>query len=417
MRTFWGVLTILSGVVFAAPAAVAQEGEQPVRPAKVVTVQATPGNVQRTYPAIVLPSREVQLTFRVSGRVMDLPIRASMDVVQGDVIAQLDPADFESQLAQLQSQRDQAEASLSALRTGSRPEEIIALEAAVESAQAQVDQAMDQVLRTRELASRGVVAAARLDDDEATLRVAQANLRAQNEQLVIGRSGARAEDIAAAEASLRGLDAQIQSARNNLDYATLRAPFDGIIARRDIDNFTNVQAGQSVALLQALSTVHLSFDVPGPDVTALVANGAEAIENQVTFDALPGQVFDAEVVEFSVQADRATQTYRGRVAVTVPEGALILPGMVGRVISAAPGQASEVIAPLTAIASGDDGAPFVWVVDAAGKVARRDVVLGDLSATSVVVQDGLDAGETIISAGVSKILEGMQVRPVTRIGG
>ncbi len=417
MRTFFKVLALVGGLAGFAQPLIAQQAEQPVRPAKVVTVKATPSNVQRTYPAIVLPSREVQLTFRVSGRVMELPARASMDVAEGDVIAKLDPADFETQLAQLQSQRDQAEAELTALRSGARAEEIVALEAAVEAAQAQVDQAMDQVLRTRELASRGVVATARLDDDEATLRVAQADLRAQTEQLVIGQSGARAEDIAAAEAAIRGLDAQIQSARNNLDYATLRAPFDGIIARRDIDNFTNVQAGQSVALLQALSTVHLSFDVPGPDVTALVANGAEAIENKVIFDALPGQTFDAEVVEFSVQADSATQTYRGRVSVAIPEGALILPGMVGRVTSTAPGQAPEIIVPLTAIASGVDGSPFVWVVDAANTVSRRGVRLGDLSAQSVVVVEGVSEGDVIVSAGVSQIIEGMEIRPVTRIGG
>ncbi|MBA5764984.1 hypothetical protein H2O73_21790, partial [Vibrio sp. 404] len=73
-----------------------------------------------------------------------------------------------------------------------------------------------------------------------------------------------------------------------------------------------------IVLLQNLQVVHLTFDVPGPDVTALSANGQGNIRNEVTFDALPGRVFDAEIVEFSVQADSATQTYRGRVAVTSP---------------------------------------------------------------------------------------------------
>ena len=99
--------------------------------------------------------------------------------------------------------------------------------------------------------------------------MAQANLRAQQEQLRIGEIGGRPEEIAAAEAAMRGIDAQIKVARDNLSDATLTAPFDGIIARRDIENFSNVSAGQSIALLQRIQVVHLAFDIPSLDVTQL----------------------------------------------------------------------------------------------------------------------------------------------------
>lgn len=407
---FWSILTVgLCGQ------AIAQS--EVVRPAKVFTVKASSTDVQRTYPAIVLPSAEVELSFRVSGRVVELPVRGAMQVLEGDLIAALDPRDFETQVAQLESQIDQANAELSALRIGARAEEIIALEAAVASAQAQVDQARDQAERTRELAERGVAASARLEQDEASLRVAEANLQAQMEQLQIGRSGGRPEEIQAAEAAIRGLQAQLQVARNNLDYTTLEAPFEGVIARRDIENFSNVQAGQSVALLQALNIVHLSFDVPGPDVTRLTANGPEAITNKVVFDALPGQIFDSETVEFSVQADAATQTYRGRVAVAIPETAFILPGMVGRVIASTPGNGQDLTIPITAVAAAADGASFVWVVGENDSVSARPVTLGDLSGGHVIVTEGLETGEMIVSAGVSQIIDGMTIRPITQIGG
>ncbi|MEO0863581.1 MAG: biotin/lipoyl-binding protein [Pseudomonadota bacterium] len=206
------------GLSIIAPVAQAQEV---VRPAKVFTVAETDSTVRRTYPAIVLPNREADLSFRVSGRVIELPVRGAQQVQAGDVIARLDPRNFERQIAQLESQRDQSAAQLRALRSGARAEEIVALEAAVASAEAQVDQARDQAARTRELAERGVVATARLEQDEATLRVAEANLQAQVEQLAIGQSGGRAEDIEAAEAALRGLEAQLQVARDNLADATL----------------------------------------------------------------------------------------------------------------------------------------------------------------------------------------------------
>jgi len=387
------------------------------RPAKVITLQEQTAQIVRRYPGIVLPSQEVALSFRVSGNLIELPIRGSMQVKTGDVIGQIDTRDFETQLAQLQSQRDQAAAQLSALRTGARPQEISALEAAVDAAQAQVDQARDQVERARNLAERGTVTRVTLEQDEAALRVAVAQLRAETENLAIGRAGGRPEEIEASEAAIRGIEAQIEVAQNNISDATLRAPFDGIIARRDVENFINIQAGQSVALLQALSIIHVSFDVPAPDVTALTANGPDKIINTVQLDALPGQILSSETVEFSVQADKATQTYRGRVAVEVPEDAFVLPGMVGTVISSAPGPQPTLAVPLTAVAARADSTPKVWVVDDAGAVSERPVVLGEISGGVVAVTEGLTAGETIVAAGVHALTQGMTIRPVDKIGG
>ncbi|WP_420010919.1 efflux RND transporter periplasmic adaptor subunit [Tateyamaria sp.] len=411
-KQFTGFLTMAAACI--ATAAVAQDTV--IRPAKVAQIIASDETINRTYPAIVLPSREVVMSFKVSGQVIELPIRAAAEVKAGDVLARIDPRDFENQIAQLQSSRDQAVAQLEALRAGARPEEIIALEAAVESAQAQVDQTREALDRAQELLDRGVSTRAQLETAQANARVAEANLRAQEEQLRIGEIGARAEDIAAAEAALRGIDAQIKVATDSLADATLTAPFDGIIARRDIENFTNVQAGQNIALLQGLDVVHLAFDIPGPDVTALTRNGTDQIRNIATFDALPGQEFEAEFVEFSVQADSATQTYRGRVAVTVPENAVILPGMSANVVSSTAGSAAQLRAPLSAIAAGPDGSPFVWRVNEGGAVSAQPVTLGDASGSSVVLTDGVAVGDTVIAAGVSQILEGMTIRPITQVG-
>ncbi|MGC1498045.1 MAG: efflux RND transporter periplasmic adaptor subunit [Sulfitobacter sp.] len=387
------------------------------RPAKVFTLQEQTSEIVRRYPGIVLPSQEVELSFRVSGNLIELPIRGSMQVKAGDVIGQVDVRDFEAQVAQLQSQKDQADAQLSALKTGARPQEISALEAAVDAAQAQVDQAADKVERGRSLAERGTISRVTLEADEAALRVAEAQLRAEKESLAIGRAGGRPEEIDASEAAIRGIDAQIDVIKNNIADATLRAPFDGVIARRDVENFTNIQAGQSIALLQALSVIHVSFDVPAPDVTALAANGPDNIKNAVRLDALPGQLFSAETVEFSVQADTATQTYRGRVAVIVPEEALILPGMVGTVISSAAAPQSKLAVPLSAVAANTDSSPKVWIVDEAGVVSERSVVLGEVSGAFVNVSEGLAPGEVIVAAGVHALTPGMIIRPVSKIGG
>lgn len=411
-NSIFGILGLIG--VLVSTDAVAQEATP--RPAKVATVTASDTVISRKYPAVVLPSQEIELSFKVSGQIIDLPIRAASNVSAGDTIAQIDTRDFENQISQLQSSRDQATAQLEALQAGARPEEISALKAAVASAQAQVEQTADALSRAETLLERGVATRAQVEGAQAEARVAQANLRAQQEQLRIGEIGGRPEEIAGAEAALRGIDAQIKVARDNLSDATLTAPFDGIIARRDIENFANVTAGQSIALLQRLEVVHLAFDIPSLDVTELTRNGPDSITNIATFNSLRGQEFETELVEFSVQADSATQTYRGRVSVTVPEGAVILPGMVASVISSTQGSAAQVSAPLSAIAAGPDGSPFVWLVAADGRVSAQQVSLGEAAGDSVVISEGLVGGETIVSAGVSEIIDGMTIRPITRVG-
>ncbi|MFT5796458.1 MAG: multidrug efflux system membrane fusion protein [Candidatus Azotimanducaceae bacterium] len=395
-------------------AAVAQETS--ARPAKVEQVQTSETVFTRKYPAIVKPSQEAVLSFRVSGRVIELPILASMPVSKGDVIAQLDPRDFETKIAQLISQLDQANAQLRALRSGARAEEISALEAGIDAVQAQVDQAREQASRTRELFQKELVAAVKLDQDETTLRVAEAELRAKLEELSIGRAGGRKEEVEAAEAAIRGLDTQIQTAKDNKADATLRAPFDGAIARRDIENFTNVQAGQDIALLQNVSTVIMEFDVPGADVIRF--SGSDDVTSKVAIDALPGLLFDAKLVEFSTVADASTQTYRGRVSVVLPEGSSVLPGMVGSITGTTnEDTAAAITVPLTAVGANADGSAYVWVVGDQNAVSKQAVVLGDASGARVAITEGLSGDETVVTAGVSQLQDGMTIRPITKVGG
>ncbi|WP_299284854.1 hypothetical protein [uncultured Tateyamaria sp.] len=110
--------------------------------------------------------------------------------------------------------------------------------------------------------------------------------------------------------------------------------------------------------MQGLNIVHLAFDIPDPDVIEPTRNGLEQISNSVFSGALPGQEFQVEVVDFSVRAESASQTYRGRVVGDVPKGAVILPGMVANVVTSPAAAGVRVVAPLSAIAATPKGTPF-----------------------------------------------------------
>ena len=379
-----------------------------VRPVKTFVVAAESSVREKSYPAIVLAAQQAELSFRTSGQIVELPIKAATQVKEGDVVAKLDTRDLQSQVTILESQKEQAEAQLDALTSGARAEDLAALKANIAAAEAQVAAARDQRNRTQQLYEKGIVAQAKLDADQAQLEVAEAQLEAARQELIKGESGARQEEVAAQIAVIKGIEANLNIARDNLSYATLRAPFDGIIARRDVDNFANVQAKQTIAILQLLDRLELSFDIPGPDVAK--ASSDQTAKITVTLDAVTDKSFEAELVEFTTLADSSTQTFRGRVAIDQPEDVIILPGMIGQVTITDEGDGTQVISiPGAAIASDPSGSTYVWIVEN-DAVARRDIKVGSAAGDRVVVVDGLREGETVVTAGVSFLQEGMKVR-------
>lgn len=414
MRIWFILLSLLLAGLLAGCGGEDQEAETApvIRPINALTVEPVALGFQRSYPAEVLPAREVDLTFRVSGRIEELPVRAAMEVKQGDMIAQLETRDYQAAVDQLESQREQAEAQLRALQSGSRAEDIAALEASVAAAQSKVAAAREQVERTKTLLEQDVVSRVKLETDETALAVAEAELKVSQEELNKGESGARPEDIEQQEAVIKGLDAQLETARADLADTTLRAPFDGIIARRLVDNFTNVQAKESIVLLQELATLELVFDVPGPDVAKLAASRDAQLT--ASLDALPNVLLPAELVEFTTQADSATQTYRGRVSIAQPDNASILPGMVGTVNVSENGNGGSVIlVPVTAVVSEADGTPYVWVIAAeTNATEKRPVETGRAISANIEIASGLSPGDIVATAGLSQLQPGMVVRPV-----
>ncbi len=389
--------------------------QETVRPVKTVIVKSTVSRLERSYSAVVLPAREVELSFRVSGQIIDLPIRSGQNVKKGDVIAELDKRDFTAEITRLNSQLEQAEAQLAASKSGARVEDVAALEAAVNAVEAQVQAARDQLTRSKQLFERRVVAKAKVDQDTTALRVAEAELEAKKQELAKGTAGARAEEVTAQEAAIKGLRSNLQSLEDNLADATLRAPFDGIIAIRKVENFANVQAKEPVVTLQALASPNLTFDVPAADVPPFAK--AEKLNLSVVLDSLPDQVFTAKRSEFSTQADAATQTYRGRVSIENPDNEPILPGMTGILTVAVDTERTgSLMLPLSALAAAADGQAFVWIVSKDNTVKKQSVKVGPAEGESAAVEDGLSEGDKVVSAGLSSLQENMVVKPVEAVG-
>ncbi len=208
----------------------------------------------------------------------------------------------------------------------------------------------------------------------------------------------------------------LDNARQNLEYATMPAPFQGLVSRRLVDNFTTVAAGQPVVRLQDVSELRLAIQVP-ESILALV-DETEPAEISARFPFLPDDSFALEFRELVTEPDRASQTYTALFALPNDIPANILPGMTAnvRVIIEPSADVAEVggsIIPVTALSPAGQGGFVVWVFDPATSVVHsRQVSVGPVTGEMVRVEEGLSPGEQIVTAGVSALFEGMAVRPL-----
>lgn len=212
----------------------------------------------------------------------------------------------------------------------------------------------------------------------------------------------------AARAERAAAQARLASARERQGFRTVRAPFAGVIAARNIERGDRVvgdSAGSATPLftLNALDPLRIVLDVP-QSAALQVRPGLRA---EVGFPELPGERFPAEVVR-SAQT-LSTDAGAMRVELRLPNpGNRIPAGMVGEARLSIPRAAGVVIVPESAIVSGADGAQ-VARVGAASRLEYRRVVLGRNLGNEVEVVDGLAAGDQVVLSPNALLRAGVRV--------
>ena len=200
------------------------------------------------------------------------------------------------------------------------------------------------------------------------------------------------------------------------------APFSGRVASRLVENFQDVQAKQAIVRLQDIEQLEVVVDIPENRAIRIRDEGRQAAKVHAVFEAAPDREFPLTIKEFSTEANPETQTFEVVLAMPQPEGLLLLPGMTAMVwaesTEAGQGGAADTFAiPATALYADDTGKPHVWVVDTqSNTVAKRAVETGELGGTaSIRVTSGLRAGEMIAVSAVSRLREGMEIRPIDKV--
>ena len=217
------------------------------------------------------------------------------------------------------------------------------------------------------------------------------------------------------DASNKKAAANLEQAKQNLDYTTLKAAFDGTVAKRFVDNFEEVAAKQRIVLLHDTSSLDIIFDIP-ETLMILVdrrRRGQDTDRRVVArFNAIQGKEFPLTFKEVATDADERTQTFKITFTMSPSERYNILPGMKATVIadtSDIEGKGLSVLLPVTAVTASTDKQATVWLVDEQTMTVRSDQVeVGDMQSDSIEVI-GLEPGKRVVTTGVSFLREGMKV--------
>jgi RND family efflux transporter MFP subunit len=331
------------------------------RPARLFTVEGPNALFIRSFPGEVRASDQAELAFRVSGKLIEFPANRGIQVKQGQLLARLDPADYQ---------------------------------AAVDQADAEYTLSVAQFNRAAELIGRQLISQSEYDQRNSFMKVRKSNLvRAQN-----------------------NLDyTQLFAPFDGVVGRRMAENFENVVSGQV------VLVMQTDQMIDVLVDVPESI-VVRVERTRI---NREPAPVQVRFGSAPGRTFEALYKEHEANADPATLTFRVTFSLPVPEDVNVLPGMSATVIADlselfADEVGDQTLVPIEAVFSAEEEpleAEFrqVWVVDSGTmRATRRDVRVGQLTGSRIAVLEGLEEGEMIISAGVNGVQEGLLVRQMKR---
>lgn len=250
---------------------------------------------------------------------------------------------------------------------------------------------------------------ARMDarDAQSALDAARADLNLANVELERNQTLFDEELISAAEFDIkrRGFDvslAAFETASKAVEDREIRAPFQGVLAKRFVENFEKVQAGQTIVTFFDPTGIEIVIDIPEsvvmqyPHYTSVFS---------AEFEQSPGNEYNLDVKEFATVADPYTKTYALTLNMERPEGFLILPDMTVSVnvdfTRKAAVADNDFLVPSTSIVYDvETDSSVIWVVDTNTMTVNPVPVIPDRSqGGEVVILDGIKPGDTIVTAG------------------
>lgn len=246
---------------------------------------------------------------------------------------------------------------------------------------------------------------ATLESLRAERELAQAQYKRAAE--LIPKQAVSKSEFDIAKATFDAAQARVAEQEAIIRKKTVRAPFSGLLGIRQVDTGEFLQVGTPIVELQALTPLYVDYALPERNFRELTVGQ----EIRLGLDAYPDETFSGRVSAIDARVDEGTRSISIRGTVPNPDGRL-RPGMFAEVQTLLPSQNDVITVPRTAISYNTYG-DFVYVIvkgdDDTLKVKRRQVVTGAVQQGWVEIVKGLEAGETVVRAGLVKLRDGQPV--------
>lgn len=351
------LLVFLAGLLVAACEEEVQQTSERIRAIKPYYVVEPAGGDVRRYSGTIQATNTSSLSFAVAGTVQTVKVNKGDRVAKGQLLASLDPKPFELNVQVAQAEQASARAEL-------------------QNQKAELD-------RQRQLFDKGWVAKAAYD-------TAVTKFESAEEQLNLARS-------------------RLGLAERDLAKARLQAPFEGVIALRDVEPFVEVSQGKTVFQVDSKGAFEVELQVSDTII------GKLSLGAPVTIDAgtVAGCGCTGRITEIGSVSGAANAVPVTAAILQAPQG--LLPGTTVEVsvVLANDGGADGFLVPLVAIAPGDSAARgYVFKYNPESGVVRKTPVRGDgvVSGNLIAATEGVAAGDIIAAAGVSFLRDGQRVK-------
>jgi len=331
---------------------VAESPQPEVRPVRAVTIEQRAGGDSLALTGSVQAQTEINLAFRIDGRMLERTVNVGDTVRPGQLVARLDSQNEESSLQAAQAQ--------------------------LQAARARLSEARNNFERFRDLVAENAVSRASFEQAESAMKTAESQVETAQTQVTLGQ--------------------------NRLSYTRLASDTAGVVTAQGAEPGEVVGAGRMIVQVAREGGRDAVFDVPARIKDAAPSNALITVV--LTSD--PKVTATGTVREVAPRADAVTGTFRVRVRLNNPPPAMRLGATVtGRMKLAA---AAGIEIPPSAVVRGDRQAA-VWVVDPkTGTVAIRNIEIRSSDPNRVEVASGLNPGDVVVTAGVQALRAGQKVR-------
>ncbi|AWH87436.1 MdtA/MuxA family multidrug efflux RND transporter periplasmic adaptor subunit [Limnobaculum parvum] len=335
----------------------------PLPPVQIAT--ASVQNIPRYLSGLgtVTAANTVTVRNRVDGQIMAIHFTEGQDVNAGDLLVEIDPRPYQVQLTQAEGQRLNIQATLS--------------------------NAKRDLARYQKLIKTNMVSQQQLDTQQALVRQS--------------------------EGSLKSAQGAVDSANLQLTYSKVTAPISGRVGLKLVDVGNYVSSGDSTGLVVITQThpIDVLFALPETDLHAILPayNQGKSLPVEAWDRGNKQLISTGALLSLDNQIDATTGTIKLKARFTNQDN-LLFPNQFVNAKIKVDTIDNAIVIPAAAIQTGNNE-NFVWMINDENKVSKQPVTVGFRSGESVVVTQGVEAGKRVVTDGVDRLKQDMQVEVVT----